>query len=232
MTVHGYLLVVITSVLVEICDYPQKRYITDALTLNGRLAVACFQGLVFLLYPLLGHLADVYLNRYRTLKCGLITSIVGQGASIVLLLAGLALFFIMKSHSVDHGHAGALIFISAAAAVVGIGLIQANIIQFGLDQLLEAPTQKVIAFIQWYYWSKTFGQLVSFYIAAAVAAQDVCIIKTTLGDLDNTIMIAGIAITSLATVGALVLFCVSKKHFYIQRAVQSHSRYDIGYSIR
>ena len=34
--------------------------------------VTCFQGLMFLVYPLLGHLTDVYLTRYRTLKCGLV----------------------------------------------------------------------------------------------------------------------------------------------------------------
>ena len=27
---------------------------------------------MFLVYPLLGYLADVYLTRYRTLKCGLV----------------------------------------------------------------------------------------------------------------------------------------------------------------
>ena len=35
---------------------------------------------------------------------------------------------------------------------VGQALSQANAIQFGLDQLLEAPTPKLIAFIHWYYW--------------------------------------------------------------------------------
>ena len=36
---------------------------------------------------------------------------------------------------------------------VGLGLFQAIAIQFGLDQLLEAPRPKLIAFIHWYYWA-------------------------------------------------------------------------------
>ena len=34
--------------------------------------VTCFQRLMFLVYPLLGCLADVYLTSYCTLKCGLV----------------------------------------------------------------------------------------------------------------------------------------------------------------
>ena len=40
---------------------------------------------MFLVYPLLGHLADVYLTRYRTLKCGIIH---------VAILVSLLLFFV------------------------------------------------------------------------------------------------------------------------------------------
>ena len=46
---------------------------------------------------------------------------------------------------------------------IGIGLFEANAIQFGLDQLLEAPTPKLITFIHWYYWSQNVGGLVVFY---------------------------------------------------------------------
>ena len=50
--------------------------------------------------------------------------------------------------------------------IVGLGLFQANAIQFGLDQLLEAPTPKLIAFIHWYYWAQNVGSLVFFYVVA------------------------------------------------------------------
>ena len=54
---------------------------------------------------------------------------------------------------------------SAIAWLIGIGLFEANAIQFGLDQILEAPTPKLISFIHWYYnWSQHIGELVVFYI--------------------------------------------------------------------
>ena len=42
----------------------------------------------------------------------------------------------------------------------GVGLFEANALQFGLDQLLEAPTPKLIAFIHWYYWTHNAVKLV------------------------------------------------------------------------
>ena len=38
------------------------------------------------------------------------------------------------------------------------------LIQFGLDQLLEAPVPKLIAFIHWYYWTHNVVQLVAMYL--------------------------------------------------------------------
>ena len=49
------------------------------------------------------------------------------------------------------------------AITIGISLFEANAIQFGVDQLLEAPTSNLISFIHWYYWSQNVAGLVVFY---------------------------------------------------------------------
>ena len=61
------------------------------------------------------------------------------------------------------------IFIVLVVYVVGLALFQANAIQFGLDQLLEAPTSKLMedtAFIHWYYWAQNVSSLALFYVTA------------------------------------------------------------------
>ena len=50
-----------------------------------------------------------------------------------------------------------IIIILIVNTMAGKGLFQANAIQFGLDQLLGAPTPKLIAFIHWYYWAQNVG---------------------------------------------------------------------------
>ena len=49
--------------------------------------------------------------------------------------------------------------------VLSGGIFEANAIQFGLDQLLKAPTPKLITFIHWYYWSRNAEGLIMFYCA-------------------------------------------------------------------
>ena len=51
-----------------------------------------------------------------------------------------------------------------ALITTGVGLFEANALQFGLDQLLEAPTPKLIAFIHWYYWTHNVVKLVVMYL--------------------------------------------------------------------
>ena len=52
-----------------------------------------------------------------------------------------------------------------------LACFEANAIQFGLDQLLEAPTPKVFSFIHWYYWSQNVGGLVMFYTYYALVGR-------------------------------------------------------------
>ena len=46
-----------------------------------------------------------------------------------------------------------LIFVLA----FGFGGYQANIVQFGLDQLQDASTTEITAFITWYVWTYSFN---------------------------------------------------------------------------
>ena len=76
---------------------------------------------------------------------------------------------IEKFHIFEPSHAYFYVIavILFLAYIVGLGLFQANAIQFGLDQLLEAPTPKLISFIHWYYWAQNVGSLVFFYVVAS-----------------------------------------------------------------
>ena len=47
-------------------------------------------------------------------------------------------------------------------------MYEANAIQFGMDQMLEASSRKLSSFIHWYYWSLQLGPLVIFYILLAL----------------------------------------------------------------
>ena len=117
-------------------------------------------------------------------------------------------------------------FVLIALYIVGLGFFQANAIQFGLDQLLEAPTSKLIAFIHWYYWAQNVGGLLLFYIAhstfsvlnEANSITNKTITKTMKGMSTNIVYIALLIAITVVLTAVLILFCTTKKRFYIQKA--------------
>ena len=156
MKLQGSLVVIICSLLVQLTAVLTMKYLSSGeRLLSSRVISLCFQGLLFLVYPLLGHLADVYLTRYRTLKCGIIAIVVGLLWFFVILLTPTLLHDVFDTPFPQNHWLTAVIAVPGViTAILGLGLFEANAIQFGLDQLLEATTPKLISFIHWYYWSQ------------------------------------------------------------------------------
>ena len=186
--------------------------------MKTRGALYSVQGIAFLSYPLLGHLADVYLTRYRALKCGLVI-LIGSILSITLYaVANTVTYNVFDSSVLENGklHLGTVLLPAILLLIVGIGLFEANSIQFGLDQLLEAPTPKVIAFIHWYYWSQSVGQLIMSYTIASVGA--ILAVLSNVQKLYHTFVACFSVLVTITSTVTLVLYCIQKKHFHIQKA--------------
>ena len=94
-----------------------------------------------LLYPIAGWLADVYLGRYRVIRCSLWimwTATVVHGA-VWALKAYIPHYHIIKN-------------IVYGAGFIGLSGFQANIAQFGLDQLRDASPSAISSYISWNVW--------------------------------------------------------------------------------
>lgn len=113
-------------------------------------------GIVFvrsipqLAYPVAGWIADVHFGRYRVIL-----------TSLWLMLTGYAIIlitYIVKNYY--NSNAGeyitylAIFPIAFLAINIGLAAFQANIIPFGLDQMPDASTEELSAFIHWYYGSR------------------------------------------------------------------------------
>ena len=144
----------------------KERYLSGQFVTSAQIAVMVFQGLMFLVYPLLGHIADVCLNRYRTIKWSFAPVIGGKTVLWISIIGGIVLMVTKGLNPALRPYSLLAIIpaIGILVSIIGVGLYESNIIQFGLDQLLEAPTRKLIAFIHWYYWAQSIGSLLSFYI--------------------------------------------------------------------
>ena len=126
----------------------------------GALPLLIPQSITYLLYPLLGWLADVYFTRYKFALASFFTVIIGS----ILVIAG-GLVYLNFPYSQGRY---ALPGISIIVSLIGVGLFESTAIQFGMDQMLEAPTSKLSSFAHWYYWSCNVGRLLIQYIAIGV----------------------------------------------------------------
>ena len=102
-------------------------------------------ALTLLFSPLAGFLADVKLGHYNTVIF-----------SLYLMLAGTLCVFIIICTIVT-GKANilyAVIFIGlfTTLSLIGYSSYNANILQFGTDQLRDAPSQDSALFLRWFYW--------------------------------------------------------------------------------
>ena len=117
----------------------------------------------YLLYPLLGWLADVCFTRYKFTVLAFIIMILGSVVlAVTVVLAKTSIFLYHRMVVYSLGCLGIVI------GLLRIGLFESTAIQFGMDQMLEASSDKLSAFIHWYYWTSNLGNLVILYISYAV----------------------------------------------------------------
>ena len=224
MKLRGYLIVIVCCLGLAFTDISKKRYLLSTITISARIPFLVGQGVLLLVYPLLGHLADVYLTRYRALKSSLIMLTIIGFAGIVYLEIDTVLSITGSTNIFHYMETGIFLVTGFAIYIIGLGLFEANIIQFGLDQLLEAPTPKLIAFIHWYYWSQSVGGLAQFYVYGSAEVADITFFSsdhhnsTTSTILEASLISCIVMLVILVNTTIMIAFCISKKHFYNETA--------------
>ena len=103
--------------------------------------------------PIAGWLADVYFGRYN---------VIHYSTWIMWVAAALATVSSIAAELVTTYHSAHRIVLNVFLSLVcvGFGGYQANIIQFGIDQLHDASTTEIKSFITWYVWTYLSGGVV------------------------------------------------------------------------
>ena len=96
---------------------------------------------------LAGWIADVRFGRYGVIKLSMWIMWAGQ----MLDVLNSVLTKLLDSYSENiHYYTNGVLWI---IVLIGFGGFQANIIQFGIDQLHDASTSEIASFILWYAWT-------------------------------------------------------------------------------
>ena len=103
------------------------------------------QVLIVLVLPFAGWLADVCFGRYKVIYWSVRT----MWICALLLTVSFIVTQLVESYRNSQQYIQV-----ALLAFLGTGFagFQANIIQFGVDQLIDASTTEIISFVHWYTW--------------------------------------------------------------------------------
>ena len=114
--------------------------------------------LVFIFFPLGGALGDVYWGRYKAVVSGLVVTAV----SMVTGTVGSLLW--AKEDWIKDPNIYRLVAVLVVATlilfIIGFALFTSNKIQFGLDQLIEKPSESLGVFVHWTVWAGKLGMLI------------------------------------------------------------------------
>lgn len=139
---RGAILVLVWSYLITSVFHLLMKYDDSAYERMWQV----FAGLTL---SLAGWIADTYTGRYKFIRCSLWLT------WFAMLLAMASSVADQLSDIYDVVHTKIWTFLLDTMAV-GLGGFQANVIQFGIDQLQDASTAEIKSFIIWYIWT-VFG---------------------------------------------------------------------------
>ena len=123
----------------------------NAFRVYSYLVFAMLQISVGLTIPLAGCLADIRFGRYKMIRLSIGT----MWISSLLLTASLIILQSLDLHNLSK-----VLHLFLLPLGVGYGGFQANVIQFGVDQLCDASSTEIKTFVTWYSWTILSGRAI------------------------------------------------------------------------
>ena len=180
---------------------------------------------LMIFYPLSGFIADICCGRFKTI-------IISQTLIIVSLTFTCVAVIVLRNKNVGNSYRfnnilqeGEGIFVLTllifAATFFSVGLIgyQANFIQFGLDQLLEAPSQYLGLFVHYATWVSCIS-----YLLVTVVMDILLYYSATRYTFVKKVLLLT-APFLLATAASLLLLVSCCNHHWFYREAGQHNPY-------
>ena len=207
-------IILLSNTLVHLMDV---GYIEQLLAVNGSLVLSCtLIGVTFLAYPILGWLTDIFFSRYSVLKCGPCVGAIGFCLGVV----GMSVL-VQDKNALETGWI--IAFVGLVLVVIGNGLFESNALQFGLDQLMDSPSDHLSAFIHWFFWVESFVQTITDlpYVVwlgwyASTASAGYCLSDDDLRDKSRLEILASILGMFLCMCATFLILHQNRSHLYIQ----------------
>ena len=171
-------------------------------------------GTSFLLYPLFGLLADLVFSRYKVIFVGCLTMSLG--------LAGAAVYASIDIFVYSFGFSKIFLVVGMIllAVVIGsLGMIDANALQFGMDQLMEASGDQLSKFVHWYFWVINLSLLLLTLISGAmlVCFEQIFTVRQMMSHSIHYIVLEALIIGAILAFIALLILLTNRQYINTAR---------------
>ena len=134
-----------------------------------------FQGMAYFLYPLCGWISEVFTSSFKTIKWSFVFALMSSATMCVMGL----LLIVSPIELVQDSYVTVCGVVFIITGLIGLGMYEANAIQFGMDQMLEASSEQLGMFIHWYFWCASVGPLIIWSLFAGVSLYSLeCLVIT------------------------------------------------------
>ena len=168
-------------------------------------------GVMLLLYPVMGWLAQAYITYYRSVGGGLYFILISMFIAFALSITG-----IIIQPSINDTEFYWIVDVAVIVLIIyflGNGIFTANAIQLGTDQMLEASSDQLSSFVHWYYWATQLGgPLIYLQLIIIKLLSKESVINN---DVYFLVMVLSLSQIILAIVG-ITMFHAAKRHLYRQ----------------
>ena len=197
----GGLVVLATSILLS--SSPIIGGLLTELIKDHSYVIFAAIGLHYISYPLLGLLGEKWM-RYKVISVGIVSIFSGLFISMATLMT---LYFLNLNSIAVVG----ICLVLSFPYFFGYGIFQANVIQFGTDQLQFAQSQELSSFVYWVFYIDFFLLALTLLSASIITAFSY---KYTFYFLFSGIFGYGVLIVIIAVLS----FCCFKHHLVIELA--------------
>ena len=157
MAYYGAYLTIVFTLLLHFTIIGTYSWFLNLCDIQIRLFVFSIQGLVYISYPLIGLLADIKLTRYQMICLSCWVTFVSH-LSLLLIFLCVGLPYSTYSNPFALGIVFTVALVpTIVSLIVGKGMFESTVIQFGTDQMIEASSAQLSTFIHCYYWSLYVG---------------------------------------------------------------------------
>ena len=212
-----YYLLLEPSVIIQSMDY------------NNAIKIISLEAILSLFSPLAALLADVIYGRFKVLKWSTYIMVAFEFLTLVfIVIMSVVVDKINYTYYIMLG----LLVIALSSYYFGNIFFLVNIIQFGIDQLRDSPTQYSVLFIHMFFWSNNFSHLLS-KIFSSLSNQEIILnsyIKIV--EIDTTQLILFEVCLSVSTMfSTIILFLVQRYSNYFFTEKSRGNPYKLVFSV-